>query len=135
MDMIAGDKRIQAFDPVDGPSLNKLCQGPLGLKRRAQPVITKRIQNVIGACRFSVRLKIVINKCLAACAFHDGLLRCEPGLRAGCRFWAIKVKPAVPAAQCLPHLWRDARPCPEPTHPDVRHASAGDPSALTITMR
>ena len=61
MNMVAGDKRIQAFDPVDGSSLNKLCQGPVDLKRRAQPVITKRIQNVIGACRFSVRLKIVIN--------------------------------------------------------------------------
>ena len=104
MNMVAGDKRIQAFDPVDGSSLNKLCQGPVDLKRRAQPVITKRIQNVIGACRFSVRLKVVINKCLVACAFHDGLLRCDPRLPAGCRFWATKVKPALPAARCLPHL-------------------------------
>lgn|GEM_PF-4268118 len=47
--MSAGNKGVQAFQPMYKPRLLEFVQGPINLKRRAKPVAAQLVKHSIGA--------------------------------------------------------------------------------------
>jgi hypothetical protein len=44
-----GDEGIEAFEPVDKPEFRELFQRPIDLQRRAKPVATEIVEDIVGA--------------------------------------------------------------------------------------
>ena len=68
--VLAGNKGIQAFNPVNRTGFNKFRQGPVDLQRRPQPLLPERVKNVIGASRLSGGIEIIEDEVLVSGSAH-----------------------------------------------------------------